>query len=206
MSFTLNAECQDASPTRAGESTIQRGLSTCTDNLSAFYYTGSQRTEVDIVKLFDTQRLRAALESIHLDLRYPLRPRSLLISKTMPSFRVFTKLKTLFLTVHIIYGRISPSLDHQPLLNILPPNITSLTLVDNDKPIPSERLRQGLLSLSNAKTTLFRRLKQIRCDSKEACDEHLRSTFEVIGANFNYQKFPRRDWSHNREPLPARPI
>lgn len=78
-------------------------------------------------------------------------------------------LETLFLTTRSIYNMNSTSLDDQSLVSIVPPSITSLTLVNHDKPIPPERLREGLLGLANTKITHFKQLKQIRCDSKEAC-------------------------------------
>lgn len=120
----------------------------------------------------------------------------------MPNFKVFTKLETLFLTTRSIYNMNSASLDDQSPVSIWPPSITSLTLVDHDEPTPPERLQEGLLGLANAKITLFKQLKQIICDSKEACNDHVRGTFERVGVDFSYQEFSRASWSHTREPLP----
>jgi hypothetical protein len=118
--------------------------------------------------------------------------------KPMPSFKVFAKLKTLFLTTYSIYNTSSASLDDQSLVSILPSSIMLLTLVDHDMPAPPERLREGLLGLASAKPTLCRQLEQIRCDSKEASDDSVRGTFERVGVDFSYKELPRGDWSYKR--------
>ncbi|KAH7015254.1 hypothetical protein EDB80DRAFT_889490 [Ilyonectria destructans] len=163
---------------------IKHVLSACTNHLSFFYYTGSGTDEIDTVDLLDKES-----------------PGDTGIMRCMAHFKVFAKLETLFLTTRSFYNMNSASLDDQSLVSLLPPSITSLTLVDHE-PTPPERLQEGLLGLANAKISLFKQLKQIRCDSKEACDDHVRDTFERVGVDFSYQEFSRTSWSHAREPLP----
>ncbi|KAH6873917.1 hypothetical protein B0T10DRAFT_588421 [Thelonectria olida] len=182
---------------------IHRSLSECTGHLSSFSYRGASEDEWDIVQLLDQESFRSTLETISLDLRVRMSPGHTPYMKPMPSFKAFTRLETLFLTTYSIYDRSSASLDDQSLVGILPLSITFLTLVDHDRPTPPERLREGLLGLANAKPTLFMQLKEIRCDSKEACDDYLRDMFERVGVDFRYQEFPRSGWSYHREPLPV---
>ncbi|KAF4995252.1 hypothetical protein FDECE_12859 [Fusarium decemcellulare] len=171
------------------EWTIERCLSACTGCLSTFSYTAVDWDIAKVVKCLDDERFHASLELLHLDLRCKPSARDV---KLIPSLKLFTKLKTLFIPIISVYGKGSAS---SSLINILPPNITTLTLLEGSLPTPPHCLQDDLQSLARAKPALFTQLREIKSNCNCICDESLVHVFNEINVALIFQELPKSDWS-----------
>ncbi|KAJ3539205.1 hypothetical protein NM208_g5582 [Fusarium decemcellulare] len=182
---------------------IERCLSICTGNLSVFSYTAVDSDVATVVKYLEQARFHATLELLHLDLRP--KPSAWNV-KMIPSLKLFTNLKTLFIPANSLYGTSSKPSSYQSLVDILPPNIVTLTLLENSVPTPPHRMRDDLQSLVNAKPTLFLQLKEIRSNSQNICDERLTSTFKQVDVALIFQQLPTSSWSCTGQLLLESPL
>lgn len=163
-------------------------LPQCTGQLTTFSYTSAQPHILNFVQYLDQPRFHESLESMHLDFQV----RSSDAREPMPSFKSFTKLKTLLLAARPIYGCDSTAIEHQSLVDILPPHIESLTLVGENLPaFPNHRLYQDMLRLLEEKSNLFPRLRRITSDSSHFSGPILRGLFEQAGVALTHQELLR---------------
>lgn len=164
---------------------ILRGF---TGQLTTFSYTAAEPDILTLVQCLDRPRFRKTLESMRLDLR--CMPGAEI--QPMASLKLFTKLRTLFLPGRPIYGCDASDFEPQSLIDILPPNIESLTIVDYGLPTASRyRLYLDLLRLLNIKERLFPKLKSITSDSDRFSDPVLRGLFEQAGVVLIHEGLPR---------------
>ena len=165
-----------------------RYLPQCTGQLTTFSYTSAEPHILTFVEYLDQPKFHESLESVHLDFQV----RSSDAKEPMPSLKSFTKLKTLLLAARPIYGCDSTSFEHQSLLDILPPNIESLTLVGENLPAsPNHRLYQDMLRLLEQKSKMFPRLRRITSDSSHFSGPILRGAFEQAGVALIHQELLR---------------
>ncbi|KFY07211.1 hypothetical protein V492_07344 [Pseudogymnoascus sp. VKM F-4246] len=138
-------------------------------------------------------RHRAALKSLHLDLRKRFGAMSEISSA--PSFRLkdFTALEHLFFnTGEICYnGETQSVAESQTLVWFLPASIASIDLEGHPGNL-FPRFTQGLLGLAKAVSQgEFPRLKQIRCDVGHLIEDYaVCSMFAEVGVDFKEVRFP----------------
>ncbi|KAJ4264363.1 hypothetical protein NW762_005561 [Fusarium torreyae] len=126
---------------------LKKCLSACTGPLSTFSYTAEDIEISDVIECLDYARFHTSLESLYLLQR--LESESL-VMKPIPSLKLFTKLKTIFIpTDHIS----TSSLEAPQLVDVLPSNITSFTLVRRDTPV--DFTMEDLQRLTKTKPTAF---------------------------------------------------
>ncbi|KAF4452207.1 hypothetical protein F53441_4947 [Fusarium austroafricanum] len=152
---------------------MQRCISACTGNLSTFSYTASNPDSANVIESLTKMGLHNGLKSIKLDLR--CWPTCGYISP-ISSFQLFSKVTTLVIPACPIYGSEYANLNPQSLVDILPPNVESLTIVEHETPTPPGLLHQDLQRLASVKTTRFRNLREIISDSIQLSDEDLAIT------------------------------
>ncbi|KAF4969003.1 hypothetical protein FSARC_3657 [Fusarium sarcochroum] len=170
---------------------INECLSPCTGPLSTFSFTGVDPEISSVIECIDQPRLHGSLESLHL---FKCRRAHYTKLRPVPSLKRFTKLKTLSIPTAHIYGPDLASPHHVSLVNILPANITSLTLVRHDEPTPLDRMMEDLQCLFNAKHALFTQLKEIRIRMEHIFDEHLTTLSEPIGVDLIHQELLGSRW------------
>ncbi|KIL93819.1 hypothetical protein FAVG1_02380 [Fusarium avenaceum] len=175
-------------------STISHCLSVCTGTLSTFSYTAFDSDIVGVVNVLNESRFRASLESLHLDMRR----RNSRGNHKMPSLNAFTQMKRLFLHTYFLYGtEYSGSGDKtsviKSLLNILPPNITSLQLSEQTE-TPHGVMGEDLLRLASNARVEFPQLRKIESDADNVCDKYLETLFKTIGVDLIHQDLPMCCW------------
>ncbi|KAJ4141792.1 hypothetical protein NW768_001010 [Fusarium equiseti] len=159
-----------------------------TGQLTTFSYTSAHPHILTVVQYLDQPRFHQSLESMHLDFQI----RSSDAREPIPSLKSFRKLKTLLLAARPMYGCDSTAFEHQSLINILPPNIQSLTLVGENLPAsPNHRLYQDMLRLLEEKSKLFPRLRRVTSDSSHFSGPILRGLFEQAGVVLIHQDLLR---------------
>ncbi|KAM6522630.1 hypothetical protein FALCPG4_012260 [Fusarium falciforme] len=191
---------------------LGRIVESCPESLSSFTYeaSGFLETSIDSGLEHDVQpsdavthlsKFHDTLKSLCLDLRFHTRtPRDTGID-SLPSLEDFTVLEDLFLATSAIYNFNNLELPHEDsLVDILPPNIVPLTLAKTWW-LRAQRLRLGLLGLVEHKRCnpeRFRKLKFVRCHTKEVCfDSSVKDAFGEVGIDLVYEEFPRQDLSYN---------
>ncbi|KAI8716491.1 hypothetical protein NCS52_00943200 [Fusarium sp. LHS14.1] len=196
---------------------VKKIISSCSSDLSTFsYQTAFNWSSVDqsVAKVLQPRtavelltNVCSSLQSLHLDMRFRVAFDRDSQVEPMPSLKQFMRLEELFLTTNSLYnGSSSMVSDQEFLVNLLPQSIKSVTFVDPEFPPPPERLRKGLLGLADARRDdgLFPKLQELRCDSRQVCDDGaIKHFFSQVGVDFKYQEFPTLDWSYSRSPLPA---
>ncbi|KAH7245204.1 hypothetical protein BKA59DRAFT_526748 [Fusarium tricinctum] len=175
-------------------SAISHCLSACTGTLSAFSYTAFDSDIVGVVNLLHKSRFRASLESLHLDMRH----HNSRGNHKMPSLKEFTQLKRVFLHTYFLYGTEYSGYCEEisvvkSLLNILPPNITSLQLSEQIQ-TPYGAMREDLLRLALNVPVDFPKLREIESDADHVCDKYLETLFKSIGVGLIHQDLPMRCW------------
>ncbi|KAF4983630.1 hypothetical protein FZEAL_982 [Fusarium zealandicum] len=202
---------------KISERILEQRLSTLSGSLCAFAYeaSGFNQKWIDDSAQYVVQppgavrllrRFHATLKSLHLDLRFRLHLDLDLEMKPMPSLEDFTELEELFIATNAVYNTRSEDLDDDlSLINLLPPNIVSISLAEPDFPRAPERLQKGLLGLATLKARdprRFPKLKRVKCDVKQLFENS--STEEAlskVGIELGYREFTRPDWSYDRKPL-----
>ncbi|KAJ4003972.1 hypothetical protein NW752_010942 [Fusarium irregulare] len=165
-----------------------RYLPQCTGQLTTFSYTSAEPHVLNFVQYLDQPKFHESLESMHLD--FQVKPSD--ARQPMPSLKSFTKLKTLLLAARPIYGCDSTAFEYQSLIDILPTNIESLTLVgENLSASPNHRLYQDMLRLLEQKSKMFPRLRRITSDSSHFGGPILRGVFEQAGVALIHQELLR---------------
>ncbi|KAI8714227.1 F-box domain-containing protein [Fusarium sp. LHS14.1] len=183
-----------------------RIVESCPDSLSSFAYetSGVRRSDIRVVQPFNAvaqlSKFHGTLKSLRLDLRFMTLGFYRVRMDTLPSLEYFTALETLFLTTNTIYhGREPELVDEHSLVNILPPNIVSLTLAKTTLRM-TQRLRRGLLGLAEYRQRIPERvcqLKLVQCDTEEVCfDSHVKEALGEVGIDLEYEEFPRQDFSY----------
>jgi hypothetical protein len=192
---------------------LDKILPSCTGSLKAFTYEATLATSSHTDQLHRWQvqashivshleKHRASLELLHLDLR--IRGFMSRDTKTdpMPHLENFAALQELFLNSNSVHSTQNLEFpDEKSLTSFLPPNITSLTLVEPDFPPPPERLQKWLLGLANIRReqSRFPRLKRVACDAKNIFEEsHTKDLLSQVGTGLQYKKFPKPDWAYDR--------
>ncbi|KAF4436465.1 hypothetical protein F53441_13255 [Fusarium austroafricanum] len=189
MPSVRNLHLRSKAAMRSGE--ISDCLKACNGTLSTFSYTAVDNGISYVIQCLDQERLHQSLESLHLDLDHiPHEP-----EEQIPTLKEFTKLKTLFLRASDIYktnlGAYSGRFNNESFVEILPPNITSLTLVAFPKGRQPNDLKADLLRLLDVKSTLFRQLKLIQTDSYEVFGDELMVFSRLVGVELIHQELQR---------------
>ncbi|KAI8663525.1 hypothetical protein NCS57_00953800 [Fusarium keratoplasticum] len=196
---------------------VKKVISLCSSALSTFSYQTTfiwSSVDQSVAKMLQPRTavelltdVCSSLRSLHLDMRFRVAFDRDTQVEPMPSLKQFIVLEELFLTTNSVYNGSSPMVsDEEFLVHLLPQSIQSVTFVDPEFPPPSERLRRGFLGLADARRDngLFPNLKDLRCDSRQVCDDgEIKHSFSQVGVDFKYQEFPTLSWSYSRDPLPA---
>ncbi|KAF4336170.1 hypothetical protein FBEOM_9972 [Fusarium beomiforme] len=196
-------------------------LPSCTGSLTAFTYEAVDVISLHIDLLHNSQiqasdvvrhlkKHSASLQSLHLDLRIRVYSSQDTTIDPMPRLRNFVALQELILNSGSVYNTQSLEFpDEKSLTSFLPPNITSLTLVEPGFPMAPERLQKGLLGLVDFRREQgqFSRLKRVICDIGGIFEEaHTQDLLAQVGIELEYKQFPRSDWTYDRERLVASPM
>ncbi|KAH7188047.1 uncharacterized protein B0J16DRAFT_396203 [Fusarium flagelliforme] len=160
----------------------------CTGQLETLSYTAAEPDISTVVRCLDLPRFHDSLESIRLDFRCKSSEEAI---QPMPSLKLFTKLKAIFLPARAIWGCYSSRFEPQSLTNILPPSIESLTLLHHYTPTSSGPLCEDMLRLLEAKPTSFTQLRTIISDSTQVCNPTLMGLFKQVGVTVIFQELPR---------------
>jgi hypothetical protein len=175
-------------------SAISHCLSACTGTLSTFSYTAFDSDIEGVVSLLGKLRIRASLESLHLDMRH----HDSRGNHKMPSLKEFTQLKRLFLHTYFLYGTEYSGYCDGPsvvksLLNILPPNIISLQLSEGTE-TPHGLMREDLLRLAMNAPVNLPKLRKIKSDAGHVYNEDLETLFKSISVDLIHQNLPMCCW------------
>ena len=181
-------------------------LPLCTGHLTSLSFTAAEPDISTLLEYLDQPRFHDSLESLHLDFR--VSPNTTM--QPMPSLKLFTKLRTLFLPARPIY---ITAFAPRSLVDILPPTIESLAVVDDSLPRSHYHLYVDMVRLQQNKTKLFPNLRWVISDSHRLDDPVLSGLFWAAGIALicrNLLKQPRRYTGHpddrDRDPQPVREI
>jgi hypothetical protein len=116
----------------------------------------------------------------------------------MPSLKELTQLRKIFLHTYFLYdteysGYHDETSVVKSLLNILPPNITSLQLSEQTE-TPHGAMRKDLIHLALNAPVDFPKLREIESDADHVCDKYLETLFKSIGVDLIHQDLPMRCW------------
>lgn len=161
----------------------------CTGQLKVLSYTAPEPDISKVVQCLDHPRFHDSLESIRLDFRCKA---SEVAIQPMPSLKLFTKLKAIFLPARAIWGGYSTRFEPQSLIDILPPSVESLTLLNHHNTATSSGpLCEDMLRLLDAKPKLFTKLRTVISNSSEVCNPTLMGLFKQVGVTVVFQELPR---------------
>lgn len=202
---------------------LQVLLSCCTGGLTSFIYEAAPaqfalENESQFHPPEAIRSLRAharTLKILHLDLRQVDSYISFMLPMVPASLADFTALEDIFVSVNTLWEEgweapVEEGVDFRQLPQLLPANITSLSITGRRHCDNPDQISARLLGLARAvaEEGKVSRLRQVRCDSsfKQGLDDGLgpdiSGIFQGAGVKFDFGSWPLSQTTVNREDVP----